>query len=74
MMPTSSERLNARANAYFEAATAMEILAENSDSVVESEEYQRLADKLWAENERIMELSAKREEKEQGYEHRRKQG
>lgn len=72
-MPTSSERLAARANAYFEAATSLEILADRTDDAVQSEEYLKLADKLWADNDRLMDLSAKREEKEQKLEHRRKQ-
>jgi len=65
-MPTSSKRLHARANAFMEAATAMEILSSQTDDALEAEEYERLGLKLWAECHRLTELADKREQKEQG--------
>lgn len=70
-MPTSSARLEARANAYMEAATAMEILSSRSDYVLESDEYDRLAKKLWLEYDRIIKLAETQEKKEQEREQER---
>jgi hypothetical protein len=69
-MPTSSERLRARAYAYEEAAGHLEL--DWTDNPMEFEEGLRLAKKLDAEYIRLMELADTREEKEQELEHRRK--
>jgi len=55
-----------------EAASSMEVLAERTNDPLESEEYERLAEKLWAECTRINGLAFKRQEKEKHLEHRRK--
>lgn len=71
-MPTSSERLEARAHAYFEAATALDTFASTTNDPLESEEFELVANRLWPEYDRLIELAKKRQEKEQAYEHRRK--
>lgn len=69
-MPTSSERLRARAYAYEEAAGHLE--QDWTDDPIEFEEGFKLAKKLEAEFRRLMDLADTREEKEQLLEHRRK--
>lgn len=61
-MPTSSKRLRARAYAYEEAAGHLEL--DWTDDPMEFEEGLRLAEKLNAEYDRLMELAERREEKE----------
>lgn len=61
-MPTSSKRLRARAFAYEEAAGHLEL--DWTDDPMEFEEGLRLAEKLNAEYDRLMELAEKREAKE----------
>jgi hypothetical protein len=70
LMPTSSERLRARAFAYEEAAGHLGL--DWTDDPLEFEEGLKLAEKLDAEYDRLMELADKREKKEQELEHRRK--
>jgi hypothetical protein len=69
-MPTSSERLRARAHAYEEAAGHLEL--DWTDDPTEFEEGIKLSNKLEAEYRRLMDLADIREEKEKLLEHRRK--
>lgn len=71
-MPTSSERLRARARAYGVACDALVDLVNTADDALEAEEAERVADRLYIEYDRIKKLAEKREEKEQGLEHRRR--
>jgi hypothetical protein len=73
-MPTSSERLRARARCYGLAGDAMVDLANTANDSLEADEAEKLGNKLYDEYYRLTELANKRQEKEQGYEHRRKQG
>lgn len=71
-MPTSSERLKARAQAYFKASDIMNKQADATDDPLESEEFYKVAKSLWLEYGRYTRLAEQREEKEQELEHRRK--
>ena len=64
-MPTSSRRLEARAQAYTEACDALLKLSESADSALESEEYEAVAWKLSKEYDRLKTLAEKRRKKEQ---------
>lgn len=71
-MPTSSERLRARAKAY---ADAWDFLVDRSvtvDDAIESDECTEVAARLWLEYDRLNKLAEKREQKEKELEHRRK--
>lgn len=72
-MPTSSERLRARARVHGLAGDTMVALANNADDTLEAEEAERLGNRLYDEYYRLLELANKRQEKEQGLAHRRKQ-
>lgn len=73
-MPTSSERLRSRATAYLKASEIINKQAGATDDTLEADEFYRVAKSLWLEYGRYTRLAEKREEKEQGLEHRRKQG
>ena len=68
-MPTSSERLRARADAYAHAAEALKL--DWTDDPLEVEEGEKLALRLEDEYYRLWKLAEKRQEKEQEHEHRR---
>ena len=70
-MPTSSERLYARARAYGFACDAMVDLVNTTNDALVAEECERVADKFFLEYDRLNKLAAKRAQKEQGLEHRR---
>jgi translation initiation factor 2 alpha subunit (eIF-2alpha) len=70
-VPTSSERLKARAKAFTEAADYLLLASESAETAVESEEYEAVAWKLSKEYDRLNELSKERAKKEHGLEHRR---
>jgi hypothetical protein len=71
-VPTSSERLRSRANAYRKAADIINQAADDTDDPLESEEFYRVAKSLWLEYGRYSNLAKTREEKERDLEHRRK--
>jgi hypothetical protein len=73
-MPTSSERLRARATAYGLACDTLVARVYAADDALEAEECERVADRLYLEYDRLKKLAEKREQKEQQLEHRRKQG
>lgn len=72
-MPTSSERLSARARAHTDACDYLLLCSEGTDDPLLSEEYEALAWKLSKEYDRLNTLSKNRAEKEKNLEHRRKQ-
>lgn len=71
-MPTSSERLRARARVYGKVCDVLADMANASGDAVEFEEFERLAERLLLDYDRLNKLADIREEKEQGLEHRRK--
>ncbi len=71
MMPTSSERLRARATAYLKASEIINKQADECDDALESHEFYKVAKTLWIEYGRYTGLAETREQKEQGLEHRR---
>jgi hypothetical protein len=73
-MPTSSERLRARAKAYFTAYRALMQRSDGTGDPLEAEECEAVADRLLIDYDRLSKLAVKRAEKEKRYEHRRKQG
>ncbi len=72
-MPTSSERLRARATAYLKANANINALADATDDPLEAQEFYKVAKTLWIEYGRYTRLAEQREEKEQELEHRRKE-
>lgn len=70
-MPTSSERLKARANAYGVAIIALTERESKTDDALEAEECSVVAYRLGIEYDRLYKLANTRAEKEQGLEHRR---
>lgn len=72
-MPTSSERLHARATAYLKASDIINKQADDCDDPMEAEELYKVAKALWIEYGRYTRLAEQRAEKEQGLEHRRNQ-
>lgn len=71
-MPTSSERLRARARAYLKASEIINDKAGTTDDALESDEFYKVAKSLWIAYVRYNSLAHKREKKEQDLEHRRK--
>lgn len=71
-MPTSSERLRARATAYLKASETINKQADECADALESHEFYKVAKSLWLEYGRYTRLAEQREEKEQELEHRRK--
>lgn len=71
-MPTSSERLYTRAHLYSSLRDALVGVMEATDDDIVAEEAERLALRMNVEYDRLIGRAEKREEKEQGLEHRRK--
>lgn len=66
-MPTSSERLRARAAAYALACDVLVDRVNTADDALEAEECVRVANRLSIEYDRLNKLAAQREEKEQRF-------
>lgn len=73
-MPTSSEKLRARASACLKGSELLNKEADDADDPLEAEALYRVAKQLWIDYGRYKTLAENREKKEQEYEHRRKQG
>jgi hypothetical protein len=71
-VPTSSERLEVRAYMYGDLAAELLFWADNSNSVMEAEEYEKASLKFRAESDRLQKLAKTRAKKETKLEHRRK--
>lgn len=63
-MPTSSERLAARATAYLKSSEILNKYAEATDDPLEAEEFYKVAKTLWIEYGRYTRLATTRAEKE----------
>jgi hypothetical protein len=71
MMPTSSEKLKARAAACLKTCNWANKQAEDSDDVLEAEAFYRIGKLNWMEHLRYRKLALEREEKEKDLPHRR---
>lgn len=70
-MPTSSEKLRARAAACLKTCNWANQQAADTDDEYEAEAFYRIGKLNWMEHLRYRKLALEREEKEQGLEHRR---